>query len=252
MQSRLDIAYNGGGDPACRLDLHWPEVACRAVYVYFHGGGLESGDKSGGQNMIRALTDAGIAVASANYRMYPKAQYPDYLEDATDAVAWAAQRAEEAGVPVFIGGSSAGGYITMMLCFAPFLARVGLAPEAIAGFVLDAGQPTTHFNVLRERGEDSRRIVVDEAAPLFHIQGDAPLRPLLIFLAEEDMPGRYEQTLLLRRTLLHFEYPPSLITWHEMAGYRHCGYCGDILPDGSYPYAKALLAFFEGALSAPM
>lgn len=249
MRSRLEIPYNGGNHPACRLDLHEPDGACEAVYAYFHGGGLETGDKADPAHMIRALTDAGIAVASANYRMYPDARYPDYLEDAADAVGWVCGHAKREGKPVFVGGSSAGAYLAMMLCFGPWLDRADVRPEALAGFVLDAGQPTTHFNVLRERGVDPLRVVVDEAAPLYHVQGAGPGCPLLFFVAEQDIPGRLEQNALLRRTLLQFGYPEERIAWHIMQGYGHCAYCEDVRPDGGYPYARLLLDSFRQALA---
>lgn len=249
MRSKLDLSYNDTGNSACRLDLHEPDGACRALYVYFHGGGLEAGDKGGQQNMIHALTDAGVAVASANYRMYPDARYPDFLEDAADAVAWGYRWAKREGIPVFVGGSSAGAYLTMMLCFAPWLSRAGVRAEKIAGFVFDAGQPTAHFNVLRERGVDTRRVIVDEAAPLYHVRDARPGRPLLFFVAEQDMPGRLEQNALLHRTLLHFEYPEDRVIWHDMRGYGHCAYCEDTLPDGSYPYVRHLLDFFTQSMT---
>ena len=33
----------------------------------------------------------GIAVASADYRMYPSAKYPDFIEDAAEAVHWVSE-----------------------------------------------------------------------------------------------------------------------------------------------------------------
>ena len=42
----------------------------------------------------------------------------------------------------------------------------------IAGYLHDTPQPTTHFNILRERGIDTKAIRVDEAAPLYYIDRD--------------------------------------------------------------------------------
>lgn len=65
-----------------------------------------------------------------------------------------------------MGGSSAGGYLSMMLCFdKKYYEAVGVSPSDISGCVHDAGQPTVHFKVLKERGIDSRRIIIDESAP---------------------------------------------------------------------------------------
>ena len=58
----------------------------------------------------------------------------------------------------------------MMLCFDErYLKEVGILPTEIAGYIHDAGQPTAHFNVLKELGQDSRRLIVDETAPLYFV-----------------------------------------------------------------------------------
>ena len=54
----------------------------------------------------------------------------------------------------------------MLMLDAHWLARLDMSPADAAGFIFNAGQPTTHYNVLRERGMDPKRVVVDEAAPL--------------------------------------------------------------------------------------
>ena len=59
---------------AQQLDVYIPEGTVNKVFLYFHGGGLERGDKVKGERFADYLTDRGIAVVSANYRMYPEAQ----------------------------------------------------------------------------------------------------------------------------------------------------------------------------------
>ena len=130
---------------------------------------------------------------------------------------------------VFIGGSSAGGYLSMMLYFdGQYLGKYGLTCKDFAGFVFDAGQPTVHFNVLRERGLDRRRIVVDEAAPLYHITDYSGEPPMVIYVSENDIPNRYAQTELLRSTLKDFGYPEERITYHLMPGCKHCSYTASL------------------------
>ena len=46
-----------------------------------------------------------------------------------------------------------------------------------AGFIHDAGQPTSHFNVLKELGKDSKRIIVDETAPMYFVGMDETYSP---------------------------------------------------------------------------
>ena len=165
MRTHKDVCYDPRHPAACRLDLFAPDGDFDTVFVYFHGGGLEYGDKESADVFAPYLTSHGIAVVSANYRMYPNAAYPDFICDAAEAVAWANRyMKEEIGCDkLYVGGSSAGAYLSMMLCFDPrYLAPFKIKPTDIAGYIHDAGQPTTHFNVLRERGLDERKIVVDD------------------------------------------------------------------------------------------
>ena len=60
----------------CKLDLYLPaDRKGFPVVVWFHGGGLKGGDKAARAaiQVGQRLASAGIAVASANYRLSPKA-----------------------------------------------------------------------------------------------------------------------------------------------------------------------------------
>lgn len=228
------------------LDIHLPEREEFPVFVYFHGGGLERGDKARKKYNVffKNMTEAGVAVVSANYRMYPEAKYPDFLEDAAEAVAWVCRNIGDYGTAtkIFIGGSSAGGYISQMLCFDDsWLAKHDLRPEDFGGFVLDAGQPTCHFNVLRERGIDSRRIIVDESAPLYHVKADQVYPPMLMIVSDNDMKNRYEQTMLLVSTLKHFEYEEN-VQLKVMNG-KHCAYVKSLDENGDSVFGKLVIPF---------
>ena len=136
MKNILDVCYS----EECKqfLDIHLPECDSFPVYVYFHGGALEYGDKSEEKVFFEYMTQHGIAVVSVNYRMkynnmglirnkksyvinkmYPNAKYPDYIEDAATAVAWVFRNISDYGQvsKIFVGGTSAGSYISEMLCF---------------------------------------------------------------------------------------------------------------------------------------
>ena len=190
------------------LDVYLPEQESFPVFLYFHGGGIEGGDKAQDFDLfISHLVSQGIAVASANYRMYPDAQYPEFLKDCAKAVAWTFANMKNYGTvtKIYVGGSSAGGYITQMLCFDKrWLAPDDIKVMDIAGFIHDAGQPTCHFNILRERGIDSRRVIVDDSAPLYHIGVDKEYPPMLVIVSTHDIENRYEQTMLLLSTLKDF------------------------------------------------
>ena len=86
MKTIKDICYSE--EHKQNLDLYLPDEDRFSVFVYFHGGGLESGDEATGAKFIQYLTSHGVCVVSANYRMYPDAKYPDFLVDSAEAVAW--------------------------------------------------------------------------------------------------------------------------------------------------------------------
>lgn len=226
------------------LDIHLPECDHFPVFLYFHGGGLTAGDKTGCEPFAKYLTDSGIAVVSADYRLYPDAKYPEFLEDAAAAAAWVLRNICKYGSVegIYIGGSSAGGFISQMLCFnESLLAKHGASLSDIAGFIHDAGQPTCHFRVLKERGLDPRRVIVDETAPLYHIAADRAYPPMLILVSDHDMQNRYEQTMLLVSTLKHFGYADR-ITLTVMHG-THCAYIKEFDERGINVFGKQIRTF---------
>ena len=190
------------------------------------------------------MNSHGVAVVSANYRMYPNAKYPDFLEDAADAVAWVFENIGKYGKinGIYVGGSSAGGYISQMLCFDKrWLANHGMKPTDITGFVLDAGQPTCHFNVLRERGIDTRRVMIDDSAPLYHIGADKEYPPMLVIVSDDDMENRYEQTLLVMSTLKHFGHTDNVKL--QVMHSTHCAYIRKADEQGKSIFGKLISDF---------
>ncbi len=243
MKSITDICYSKEADQY--LDIHLPECHRFPVFLYFHGGGIERGDKANRYDLfIHHLTANGIAVVSANYRMYPHAKYPEFIEDAACATAWVFENMKTYGevTHIYVGGSSAGGYLSQMLCFdKKYLAKHGLAPMDISGFVHDAGQPTAHFNVLRERGIDSRRVIVDESAPLYHIGTDETYPPMLVIVSDNDMKNRYEQTMLVMSTLQHFGLDENAKL--QVMESTHCAYVRKADENGISIFGKLICDF---------
>lgn len=238
--------------PECKLDFYLPErdPSETPLYIHFHGGGIEGGTRRD-QYVIELAEKYGIAVASADYRMYPNARFPDFIEDAAAACAYVVEKTEGKYKTVIVGGSSAGAYLSMMLYFAPdYLAAVGLRAEDFDGFILDAGQPTTHFNVLRERGLDSRCIRVDDASAMYFIDRPIPNpaeKPsVLILNAEHDMENRREQTMLLMGVMKTFGYDMRKVKYVLMDGCGHCEYCSKRGADGEVIVNPVLAEFILG------
>ena len=248
MKTFEDLTYAHDSD-AQKLDLYLPDEKAKCVFVYFHGGGIEKGDKKTAEKFAPYLTQQGIVLVSANYRMYPDTSYPDFIYDAAMAVAFANDymKRELDCDKLFVGGSSAGGYLSMMLCFDPkYLASVGLDNSAISGYLHDAGQPTAHFNVLKYSGVDPRRVIIDETAPLYFI-GMAETYPYMRFIvSDNDMKNRYEQTMLVLSTLSHFGHTNfDHIVMHG----KHCAYVKQIDEDNESVFAKMIEDFVESYFS---
>lgn len=227
------------------LDVYLPEQESFPLFLYFHGGGIEGGDKAQDFDLfIGHLVSCGIAVVSANYRMYPDAQYPEFLKDAAKAVAWVFANRNTYGkvTDIYVGGSSAGGYMTQMLCFDKrWLAPYDIKAMDIKGFIHDAGQPTCHFNILRERGIDSRRVIVDDSAPLYHIGADPQYPPMLVIVSTHDIENRYEQTMLLVSTLKDFGYGDNVKL--QVMESTHCGYIRKADEQGESVFGKLIADF---------
>lgn len=149
-----DIAYTDTRNHRNKLDLYISEgEGPIPLFIFFYGGGLENGQKEDLQALAHEFLGEGIAFAAPDYRLYPDAAYPDFIEDAAAAVAFLTKNAGSymRVSKVLIGGYSAGAYLSMMLCFdGRYLGAHGLSPNDFAGYVHLSGQPTTHLNVLRE------------------------------------------------------------------------------------------------------
>ena len=171
--------------------------------LYIHGGGLENGDKSFG-DMLKEFCSSGYSVISVEYRMYPAAKFPDFLEDCALGIKFSVDNADKFGYgkKMVVVGCSAGAYIALMLYFdEKYLGKHGLSAKDLHGFLIDSAQPTTHFNVLRERGLPTFAIRVDDAAPLYHIEKKDYGSPLYIITYESDIFCRKEQNEVLCKTL---------------------------------------------------
>lgn len=247
MKKYENVSYNEKNISENTMDIYVPKKNEFPVFIYFHGGGLEEGGKER-ERFYEALANKGVAIVTADYRMYPNAVFPDYLEDAAEVVAWVYKNIENYGkeTGIFVGGSSAGGYMSQMLCFdKKYLAKHGIDSDSVSGYIHDAGQPTTHFNILRERGICTKRIVVDEAAPLYHIDENRDFAPMQIIVSDNDMKNRLEQTHLLVSTLKHFGYDENKLDFRVMRDSRHCSYVNKQNENGEFVFAEMVYEFIS-------
>lgn len=252
MRSIPKIDYADRNPKVNYLNIYLPDAGDSfPVFLYFHGAGLiHSNGVIGRFDFTKYLTDHGIAVVSASYHVYPIApsernvKFPMFLEDAADAVNWVKTHISEYCnmERLFIGGSSAGGYLSAMLCFdKQWLGKHGLSPMDIDGFIHDAPQLTTHFSVLREKGLSAKRVIIDESAPLFHIGTEEAYPPMLFINAENDGHTRRSQVQLactVLKNLGHGDKVQSVV----LNG-THCSYVNAPDVDGVNVFGKLISDF---------
>jgi pimeloyl-ACP methyl ester carboxylesterase len=142
-----DLAY--GSDPRQKLDLyvHKRLDGKARLLVFSYGGGWDDGSKAGYLFAIRPFLDAGYIVALPDYRVYPQAHFPDFVDDGAAAVRWLSDNAGQYGADtsrLYLAGHSAGAYNAVMLALDPrYLQAVGLERRRIAAVIGLAGRTTS-------------------------------------------------------------------------------------------------------------
>lgn len=220
------------------MDIFFPEVEEYFTIVYFHGGGLVEGDKGDTHEFVKHLTKLGFAVATANYSLLTESKFPECVKDTARAVKYVKDNIKSKGILVM--GQSAGAYLTLMLCLnKEYLKEVGIDNKDIIGWISDAGQPTTHFNILKyERGLDPLLQRVDEAAPLYYVNKDTYFSHLLLLTYECDLPNRLEQNKLLMSAIKTFN--KGLDVELKILKGEHCHGSGTLDEDGEYEVVKVV------------
>ena len=242
-----DLPYANGQT----LDVYLPDGEYTETVVYFHGGGLEGGDKRDFYyaDIAGEFASRGYAFLSVNYRKYPEAKFPDYLEDAALSVRYAKERfcGPDGKNRLYVAGQSAGAWIALMLGFdRSYLGRVGVDPAGIDGWIIDSAQPTSHFNVIRyECGADSRLQRIDRYAPLYYLDENTRFSRMLLVWYEDDMPCRPEQNELLVAAIRQF-LPDADVEHRRLAG-GHCHGSTEKNEDGKYDFAEVALQWLAKA-----
>lgn len=218
-----DISYADETDAyrkeRCKLDVYYPDTDKGfATLVWYHGGGLEGGSKE----LLEGFRRQGFAVVSVNYRLFPQAKCPDYIDDAAKALAWTFENIEKYGGNtdhIYVSGHSAGGYLALMLVLAKeFTAQYGLDADRIAKAYPVSGQTVTHYTIRKERGLPDGIPVIDEFAPITHAgRGGAPM---VLITGDRDMEmlARWEENVHLQALLKNFKHDSVL---YELDGFNH-------------------------------
>ena len=205
-----------------KLDVYHPDgVTGCPVVVWFHGGGLEAGNKE----IPAQLTEKDIVVVGVNYRLLPQVTVRETLDDAAEAVAWVFKHITEYGGDprkIVVSGHSAGGYISMMLCLDKhWLAAYGIDADSVMMYVPFSGQAITHYNVRKMQGIPPLQATIDEYAPLYWVRGDCPRLVLICGDRELELYGRYDENQYLARMMKLAGHQQTYL--YEIDGHGHGG-----------------------------
>lgn len=208
-RNKLDVLAPADGRTGC------------PVLLQIHGGAWFSGNKEEqGQPLMRHLVRQGWVCVAPNYRLSPKAAFPDHLVDVKMALAWAREHiAEYGGDPSFIcvTGGSAGGHLAALVGltanmpeFQPGFEQVDTSVQAcvpvyaVVDFLNTAqvrhGLTLRLYNHLMSRMLMKTRFSDDDAgwrkaSPLSHVRAELP--PFFVVQGAQD-------TLVWREEPRHF------------------------------------------------
>ena len=221
-----DLSYTSKTDAysveRLKLDIYHPTGATdRPVVVWFHGGGLEGGNKE----IPAQLKEKDIVVVGVNYRLLPLVTVRETLDDAAEAVAWVFRNIAEYGGDthkIIVSGHSAGGYLSMMLCLDKhWLEAYGIDADDVMMYVPFSGQAITHYNVRKMQGIPPLQPTIDEYAPLYWVRGDCPPLVLICGDRELELYGRYDENQYLARMMKLAGHQQTYL--YELDGHGHGG-----------------------------
>lgn len=224
-----DISYTAKNEnyaqERLKLDIYYPtEQRNCPVIIWFHGGGLEVGNKE----IPAELKEKGLVVVGVNYRLLPKVTINETLDDAAEAVAWVfhniAKYNGDSG-KIVVTGHSAGGYISMMLCLnKAWLAKYKTDADSVMMYAPFSGQAITHYNVRKMQGIGPLRATIDEYAPLYWVRNDCP--PLLLICGDRELElyGRYDENQYLARMMKLCGHEQTYL--YEIDGHGHVAMVG--------------------------
>lgn len=175
---------------ALSLDIYRPRgnaATPAPVVVFFYGGSWQRGNRTQYRFVGRRLADNGMLAIIADYRTYPRAVFPAFMDDAAQAVAWATRHAAEYGGDpqrVFIAGHSAGAQIAGLLgTDGRYLVRAGTSLRQVAGVIGLSGP--YDFNITGQyRAVFGPPSQWPDAQAINFVDGDEP--PFLLIHGDHD------------------------------------------------------------------
>jgi acetyl esterase/lipase len=237
-----NIQYIEDGNRRHRLDVYRHETTAPGapVLLQIHGGGWVIGNKDQqGKPLMYHLAARGWVCVAINYRLSPRATWPDHLVDCKRALAWIREHvAEYGGDPhyVVVTGGSAGGHLTAMMGltandpeFQPGFESVDTSVQAMIPFygVFDwtgrvAARPEDGLReilerfIVKKKYEDAPDLYA-RASPYFRITPAAP--PAMIVHGDLDTLAPCAEARAFVTQLREVSHQP--VVYVELAGAHH-------------------------------
>jgi acetyl esterase/lipase len=206
---RRRVEFHRHGDITLRLDVHRRRghEGRGPVLLYVHGGGWVIGhrDKQG-LPLMQHLAAHGWVCVSVDYRLSPRATFPDHLVDVKRALVWVRDHAEELGADttfIAIAGNSAGAHLASLAAltqnqpeYQPGFESGDTSVNACVGFygiydLLDRRGLLAHDGMTRllarhvmKASPESAREAYEAASPVARVHADAP--PFLVVHGTHD------------------------------------------------------------------
>lgn len=262
-----NVDYWGDGLRSHRLDIIRRRVdppRSGPVLIYIHGGAWVIGDKrEQGFPLMHELARRGWVCVTINYRLSPKATWPDHIVDCKRAVVWVKEHIHEYGGDasfVAVSGGSAGGHLTALLAlsagdrnFQPGFEDADASVSAAVPFYgiydMTGGRGTSLYDAglmrLLERRVFKRRFddapeIFEAASPTYRVQAGAP--PFFVLHGDHDTLAPVTDARRFVEALRSVSTSP--VAYAELPYAQHAF---DVLPSVRSAHAvAAVLRFLEG------
>jgi acetyl esterase/lipase len=237
-----DIAYLPDGDPKHRLDIYAPREGAQnaPVLLQVHGGGWVIGNKrEQALPLMFHLASRGWICVATNYRLSPRATFPDHLVDLKSAMHWIREHiAEFGGDPDFVAvtGGSAGGHLSSLLAltagdpeYQPGFESVDTSVRACVPFYgiydftneygLQAYSGLGGFveRTVMKKNQSEDKEAFRRASPLHRVHADAP--PFFVIHGSHDSLASVEEARHFTDVLRKVSHEPAI--YAEIPGAQH-------------------------------
>lgn len=238
-----DVAYGPHGRRN-HLDVYKPTDGAddvpRPILFQIHGGGWTIGQKDQqALPLMYHLAARGWLCVAANYRLSPRATFPDHLIDVKRALAWIKQHAAEyGGDPAFVvvTGGSAGGHLAALVAltandpeYQPGFEEVDTTVQGCVPFYgvydfLDrhgvrgkASMAPFLERLVMKSSPETHRDAWERASPIARVHADAP--PFFVIHGTHDSLAYVEDTRHFVNALRKVSRQP--VVYAELPGAQH-------------------------------